>query len=135
MGVMLDTNVLLDILTADAQWLEWSAAQYRRAATDGPVPINPIIYAELAGGFARRSELDHWLRPSLFKRLPLPYEAGFAASRAFLAYRAAGGTRTSPLPDFYIGAHAEHAGFTLATRDPKRYRTYFPGLKLITPEE
>lgn len=133
MSFMLDTNVLLDILTADPKWLEWSTAQFRAASAKGPVPINPILYAELAAGFDLQDELDHWLRPALFKRLPLPYEAGFRASRAFLQYRRGGGTKTSPLPDFYIGAHAETAGLTLVTRDVARYRTYFPDLKLVTP--
>lgn len=133
MSRMLDTNVLLDILTADARWLDWSTAQFRAAAAEGPIPVNPILYAELAAAFDSRDDLDHWLRPALFKRVPLPYEAGFRASRAFLEYRKAGGNKISPLPDFYIGAHAEHAGFTLVTRDVTRYRTYFPRLKLITP--
>lgn len=135
MSVMLDTNVLLDIYTADERWLAWSTARFRDASAAGPVPINPIIYAELAGGFDSRADLDHWLRPAQFKRQPLPYEAGFRASRAFLEYRRAGGSRISPLPDFYIGAHAETAGYTLVTRDVARYRTYFPKLKLITPED
>jgi predicted nucleic acid-binding protein len=135
MSAILDTNVLLDILTADAKWLDWSTARFREAAAEGPIPINPILYAELAAGFDSRADLDHWLRPALFKRLPLPYEAGFRASRAFLEYRKAGGAKTSPLPDFYIGAHAEISGFTLVTRDVARYRTYFPKLKLITPED
>jgi predicted nucleic acid-binding protein len=135
MSLMLDTNVLLDIFTADPKWLEWSTAQFRRASAEGPILINPIVYAELAAGFDSRADLDHWLRPALFKRLPLPYEAGFRASRAFLEYRRGGGTKTSPLPDFYIGAHAETAGFTLVTRDVARYRTYFPKLTLITPED
>ncbi len=135
MSRMLDTNVLLDILTADARWLAWSTAQFRAAAAEGPIPLNPILYAELAAGFDSRADLDHWLRPTLFKRLPLPYEAGYRASRAFLEYRRHGGSQTSPLPDFYIGAHAEHAGLTLVTRDVARYRTYFPKLKLLTPEE
>jgi predicted nucleic acid-binding protein len=134
MSSMLDTNVLLDILTADPRWLDWSSAQFRQASADGPIIINPIIYAELAAAFDSRAELDHWLRPDLFKRLPLPYEAGFRASRAFLDYRRAGGTRTSPLPDFYIGAHAETADIVLVTRDVTRYRTYFPKLRLKTPE-
>jgi hypothetical protein len=134
MSAMLDTNVLLDILTADAKWLDWSTAQFRQAAAGGPILINPIIYAELAAAFDSRADLDHWLRPALFRRLPLPYEAGFRASRAFLDYRRAGGTKNSPLPDFYIGAHAETAGLTLVTRDVTRYRTYFPKLTLITPE-
>lgn len=135
MSLMLDTNILLDILTADAKWLEWSTRQFRAAIAEGPIVLNPILYAELAAGFDSRADLDHWLRPTLFKRLPLPYEAGFRASRAFLDYRKAGGKKTSPLPDFFIGAHAEHAGFTLVTRDVSRYRTYFPKLKLITPED
>ncbi|MFM8618931.1 MAG: type II toxin-antitoxin system VapC family toxin [Opitutaceae bacterium] len=134
MPCLLDTNVLLDILTDDPAWGEWSARQFARAHAAGPLPLNPSIYAELAAHFLNPADLDHFLRPSVFKRLPLPYEAGFRASRAFLAYREAGGKRTSPLPDFYIGAHAETAGFTLVTRDVTRYRTYFPEVKLITPE-
>lgn len=135
MSLMLDTNVLLDILTADPKWLAWSTARFREASVTGPVPINPIIYAELAPGFDSRADLDHWLQPSRFKRLPLPYEAGFRAGHAFVDYRRRGGAKTSPLPDFYIGAHAETAGFTLVTRDTDRYRTYFPRLKLITPDD
>lgn len=135
MSSMLDTNVLLDIFTADPKWLDWSATQFRQASAEGPILINPIVYAELAAGFDSQADLDHWLRPALFKRLPLPYEAGFRASRAFLEYRRGGGTKTSPLPDFYIGAHAETVGFTLVTRDVARYRTYFPKLMLITPED
>jgi hypothetical protein len=84
MSLMLDTNVLLDILTADPKWLAWSTARFREASATGPVPINPIIYAELAAGFDSRADLDHWLQPSRFKRLPLPYEAGFRAARAYL---------------------------------------------------
>lgn len=112
----------------------WSTARIREASAAGPIPINPIIYAELAAGFDSRDELDHWLQPSRFKRLPLPYEAGCRAGYAFVDYRRRGGAKTSPLPDFYIGAHAETAGFTLVTRDTDRYRTYFPKLKLITPD-
>lgn len=133
MAFMLDSNVLLDIATADATWMEWSADQFRRAAKSGLVLINPIIYSELAPAFDSQAALDHWLRPQHFRRLPLPYDAGFRASRAFLEYRARGGTKNSPLPDFYIGAHAESAGFTLVTRDQTRYQTYFPDLKILAP--
>jgi len=133
MARMLDTNVLLDILTADQRWLAWSQTQFRAASKEGPILINPIVYSEIAAAFASREELDHWLRPGLFKRVPLPFEAGFRASRAFLAYRLTGGNRSSPLPDFYIGAHAEWSGLTLVTRDVARYRTYFPEVKLVTP--
>ena len=132
---MLDSNVLLDIVTADAKWLDWSTEQFRAAAREGQVLLNPIIYAELAPAFDSQAALDRWLRPAIFNRLRLPYEAGYRAGHAFVAYRERGGTRTSPLPDFYIGAHAELAGLTLVTRDAARYRTYFPKLTLVTPEE
>ena len=104
-----------------------------RPSAKGPILINPIIYAELAPAFATQSDLDRWLDPSIFQRLPLPYSAGWMAARAFVAYRRAGGARNSPLPDFYIGAHAAVEGLTLATRDAPRYRTYFPTVVLITP--
>jgi len=135
MPPLLDTNVLLDILTDDPKWGDWSQRQFTQAHAGGPIPINPIIYAELAAHFSAVEDLDHFLRPTFFKRLPLPYEAGFRASRAFLEYRKAGGAKTSPLPDFYIGAHAETAGFRLVTREVSRYRTYFPRVKLITPND
>jgi predicted nucleic acid-binding protein len=132
MPCFLDTNIFVDILSNDPKWADWSSRQFRFAQAEGIV-VNPILYAELAAHFSRVEDLEHFLRPSIFKRLPLPYEAAFSASRAFLAYRRAGGMKTSPLPDFYIGAHAEHAGFTLVTRDAARYRTYFPRVKLVTP--
>lgn len=135
MARMLDSNVLLDIVTADARWLDWSTAQFRAAAVEGLILINPIIYAELAPAFESQAALDRWLRPTIFNRLRLPYEAGYRAGQAFVAYRARGGLRTSPLPDFYIGAHAECAALTLVTRDAARYRTYFPKLNLIVPGE
>ncbi len=132
-GLLFDTNVLLDIATADATWLAWSEGQLRAAAAQGPITINPIIYAELAPAFASQADLDHWLDPAVFERLPLPYSAGWLAAQAFLRYRKAGGHKSSPLPDFYIGAHAEAEGMTLVTRDAARYRTYFPNVVLITP--
>jgi len=95
--------------------------------------INPIIYTELAPAFATMADLEQWLDPAVFQRLPLPYEAGWLAAQAFLKYRNSGGTKTSPLPDFYIGAHAEVENRTLVTRDAARYRTYFPKIVLITP--
>jgi len=132
-GFLFDTNVLLDIATADPVWRPWSEKQFRITAAQGPVLINPIIYAELAPAFANASDLDRWLDPAVFQRLPLPYAAGWLAAQAFLKYRRSGGTRTSPLPDFYIGAHAEAENRTLVTRDPTRYRTYFPNISLIIP--
>jgi predicted nucleic acid-binding protein len=130
-GFLFDTNVLLDIATADPVWLAWSEGQFRTAAAQGPILINPIIYAELAPAFASAADLDQWLDPAVFQRLPLPYAAGWLAAQAFLKYRRGGGVRTSPLPDFYIGAHAEIEKRTLITRDAGRYRTYFPNVVLI----
>ena len=132
-GFLLDANVLLDIATANATWLAWSENQLRAVAAQGQILINPIIYAELVPAFATQSDLDQWLDPAVFHRLPLPYAAGWLAAQAFVKYRRAGGTKTSPLPDFYIGAHAETEGLTLVTRDAGRYRTYFPSVALITP--
>ena len=132
-GILFDTNVLLDIATADATWLAWSEEQFRAAAVQGPITLNQIIYAELAPAFASQAELDSWLDPAVFELLPLPYTAGWMAAQAFLKYRRAGGHKSSPLPDFYIGAHAEAERLTLVTRDAARYRTYFPNVALITP--
>ncbi len=130
---LFDTSVLLDIATADPIWLAWSEMQFRSAATQGPILVNPIIYAELAPAFASVAKLDEWLDPAIFRRLPLPYAAGWIASQAFLKCRRGGGTKTSPLPDFFIGAHAESEHLTLVTRDAARYGTYFPTVTLITP--
>ncbi len=130
---LFDANVLLDIATADPVWLAWSEMQFRKAVAQGPVFVNPIIYAELAPAFASEADLDRWLDPALFQRLPLPYAAGWLASQAFLKYRRMGGTKASPLPDFYIGAHSEIEKLILVTRDAARYRTYFPKVVLITP--
>lgn len=114
-------------------WLPWSESEFRKAAAQGPILINPIIYAELAPAFASAADLDQWIDPAVFRRLPLPYSAGWLAAQAFLKYRQGGGPKTSPLPDFYIGAHAEIEGHTLVTRDAARYRTYFPNVALIAP--
>jgi predicted nucleic acid-binding protein len=132
-GFLFDSNVLLDIATADNTWLRWSETQLRTAATQELVLINPIIYAEIAPAFTGQSALDLWLDPAIFRWLPLPYAAGWLASQAFLKYRQRGGSRLTPLPDFYIGAHAESEKLTLVTRDEERYRTYFPNVTLITP--
>lgn len=132
-GTLFDANVLLDIATADTAWLTWSKGQLQAASSIGPILINPLIYAEIAPAFASQTKLDQWLDPTLFQRIPLPFEAGWLAAEAFIEYRRSHGTRTSPLPDFYIGAHAEFSGLTLVTRDTARYQTYFPKVTLITP--
>lgn len=131
--VLVDSNVLLDVLTDDPHWYAWSAAQLDANAAQGVLCINPVIYAEVSVGFERIEDLDAALTPDAFMRLPLPWEAGFLAGKVFLSYRRAKGTRRSPLPDFYIGAHAAIEGMTLLTRDARRYRSYYPKLELICP--
>lgn len=131
--VLVDANVLLDVLTDDPKWYGWSAAQLDACAVDGELCINPIIYAEVSVGFDRIEQLDDALPPDAFTRLELPWEAGFLAGKVFLQYRRAKGARSSPLPDFYIGAHAAIEGMALLTRDAERYRTYYSRLELISP--
>jgi hypothetical protein len=132
-GTLVDSNVLLDVLTEDPTWLAWSAEALARCANEGPVHINAIVYAEVSIGFARIEEVEAALPPDQVGRLPLPLEAAFLAGKAFLAYRRRGGVKTSTLPDFLIGAHAAVAGLRLLTRDARRYRTYFPSLTLVAP--
>jgi predicted nucleic acid-binding protein len=131
--VLVDTNVILDIATRDPKWEAWSSTALEGAANESVLVINPIIYAEVSIGFERVEDLEQALPSDLYRRDALPYEAAFLAGKCFLAYRRRKGTRTSPLPDFYIGAHAAVAGFRLLTRDATRYRTYFPKLDLIEP--
>lgn len=132
-GVLVDSNVLLDVLTEDPTWFQWSAEALALAAESESLIINPIIYAEVSVGFARIEELDAALPPTFFRRDPLPWEAGFLAGECFRRYRRAGGARRSPLPDFFVGAHAAIRGHALLTRDAARYRTYFPTVQLIAP--
>ena len=132
--ILVDSNVIIDVLTRDANWLAWSEAALSDAADRDEIVINPIIYAEISSGFATMEALDAALGAGEFRRLPLPYEAGFIAGRAFAEYRRRGGARLSPLPDFYIGAHAAVAGLRLLTRDARCYVGYFPGVALIAPE-
>jgi hypothetical protein len=132
-AVLVDSNVLLDIFTEDARWLEWSSAALAGCAEQGLVAINPIIYAEVSVRFAGIEELDEALPETMVQRLPLPWDAAFLAGRCFLEYRRRRGLRRSPLPDFYIGAHAAVTRMALLTRDDARYRTYFPTVDLIAP--
>lgn len=132
--VLVDSNVILDIRTEDPTWFEWAAQALRQAAERHELAINPIIYAELSVDAERIEELDDELAESDYRRLPLPYEAGFLAGKAFVRYRRAGGERRSPLPDFYIGAHAAVSDLVLLTRDSTRYRSYFPRVRLISPD-
>jgi len=132
-GILVDSNVLLDLFTEDSEWEDWSEAMLSDLARSSQLAINPIIYSELSAHFDSIEELDAALPVNWIRREPLPWDAAFLAGRCFLKYRRRGGTRRSPLPDFYIGAHASVAGLTLLTRDARRYRTYFPKLKLIAP--
>jgi predicted nucleic acid-binding protein len=129
-----DANVLLDVFLEDKLWIEWSTNRLREGQSTSGLAINPIIYAELSPGFSSRAMLDSLLDDLDILRLPLPYDAAFPAGKAFLDYRKRGGAKRSPLPDFYIGAHAMVSGLTLLTRDATRYRTYFPGIALIAPD-
>lgn len=133
MPTLVDSNVLLDVLTEDARWCGWSMGALAAQADRDVLAINPIIYAEVSMGFVRIEDLNETLPAPVFHRLQLPWEAAFLAGKCFLAYRKRGGMRTSPLPDFYIGAHASVAGMVLLTRDAARYRSYFPSLTLIAP--
>jgi predicted nucleic acid-binding protein len=131
--ILVDSNVILDILTEDPQWFEWSARMLAEQSRQRNLVINPIVYAEISIGFNQPEELEAALPEAFFRRDPLPYAAAFLAGQSFLDYRRRGGERRSPLPDFYIGAHAAISGMTLLTRDVNRYRTYFPSVPLITP--
>jgi predicted nucleic acid-binding protein len=130
---MVDSNVILDVASEDAEWMEWSASMLAAAAQNGRLVINPLIYAEVSCGFDRIEALDDAVPTDYFVREALPWTAAFLAGKVFLKYRRSGGTRTAPLPDFYIGAHAAIAGYTLLTRDARRYRTYFPRLQIVAP--
>ena len=132
-GTLVDSNVLLDVLTADEAWFAWSADALAAAAEVGPLLVNAVIYAEVSVRFTRIEDLDDALSPSDYRRLELPWEAAFLAGKVFLDYRRNEGTKSSPLPDFFIGAHAAVAGMRLLTRDTGRYRTYFPTVELVAP--
>jgi predicted nucleic acid-binding protein len=132
-GVLVDSNVLLDIATNDALWGDWSSRALADCAEHASLLINPIIYAEVSIGFSTVEALDAALPAASYAREPLPWEAGFLAGKCFLSYRRRGGARRSPLPDFYIGAHAAIENLALLTRDAVRYRTYFSGLEILAP--
>jgi predicted nucleic acid-binding protein len=131
--VLIDANIIIDILTDDPDWADASEDALLRAAANDPVAINPLIYAEVSAAFSTPEKLEESLNSLEFVRLELPYRAAFLAAKAFLQYRRRGGEKRSPLPDFYIGAHAQTEGIPLLTRDLRRYRTYFPKLRLLQP--
>ncbi|MEI7704370.1 MAG: type II toxin-antitoxin system VapC family toxin [Deltaproteobacteria bacterium] len=133
MSVLVDSNVLIDVAEEDPVWGPWSREALQRVADTSLLVVNPVVYAEVSVSYAHVEELERFLPAGLYRREPLPYEAAFLAGKVFLAYRKRGGTRRSPLPDFYIGAHAAVCGHRLLTRDASRYRTYFPRLEIIAP--
>ena len=135
MRVLVDSNVLLDILEDDPTWYEWSAEQVVRCATHSILVIDPIVFGRVSVAFSRIEALDAKFPKGLFEREPLPWETAFMAGKVFVDYRRRGGAKQSPLPDFSIGAHAAVTGMSLLTRDAGRYRTYFPTVKLITPDD
>ena len=128
-----DSSVVLDVFTDDPQWADWSQAALNRCGASGRLYINAVIYAEVSVGFTRIEELEAALTGCGLAMLPIPREALFLAGKAFVQYRRRSGTRQSPLPDFFIGAHAAVAGLPLITRDPARVRTCFPRVQLVAP--
>jgi len=133
-GTLVDSNVILDILTDDPQWAAWSSSALERCANEGALYIDAMVYAEVSISFATIEQVEEALPAEWFERLNIPLEAAFLAGKAFVSYRRRGGARTATLPDFFIGAHAAVAGLRLLTRDARRYETYFPKLDIISPE-
>jgi len=133
-GVLVDSNILLDVATGDPSWVEWSESALGECADRAALVINPIVYAEVSVAYETIEELDAALPIDAYAREPLPWEAGFLAGKCFLTYRRRGGTRNTPLPDFYIGAHASIEQFAVLTRDTARYRTYFPKIEVLSPD-
>ena len=131
--VLVDSNVLLDVATNDPAWRDWSERALSDVAEHTTLIINPIIYAEVSIGYTTIEALDAALPSALYQREPLPWEAAFLAGKCFLRYRRRGGQRNSPLPDFYIGAHAAIENLALLTRDGARYRSYFPTVGIVAP--
>ncbi|MDB5505113.1 MAG: hypothetical protein JWR89_5015 [Tardiphaga sp.] len=131
---LVDSNVLLDVITEGQEWADWSEQQLDRAALRGPLIINDVIYAEVSARFSVFETLDALLDEYRIEVAPMPRASLFLAGKTFLRYRSAGGLRTGVLPDFFIGAHAAVLNLSILTRDTKRYRTYFPSVKLVAPE-
>ena len=132
-STLIDSSVLIDLFDDGSEWQGWSGAMVAKCRDRGPIVINPVILAEVSAGFTSFEAVNEHLPEDFVRREALPWEAAFLAARAFIIYRHAGGERRSPLPDFYIGAHATVAGHTLLTRDPRRYRHYFPKLRIVSP--
>jgi predicted nucleic acid-binding protein len=132
--VLIDTNVLVDLLTDDPVWAEWSTDAFSACMDHARVVIDTTVYAELAVRYDTVEELEQMVDSAGLEREHVPWSAAYLAGKAFAQYRRSGGRRRSPLPDFYIGAHAAVAGMSLLTRDASRYRIYFPTVELIAPD-
>lgn len=133
-GVLVDSNIIIDIITEDLKWFDWSSFVLSGYAEKTSLFINTVIYAEISVSYKRIEDLEEAIPADLFKRSIIPWEAAFLAGKAFLRYRKSRGVKSQTLPDFFIGAHALIEGFALLTRDVNRFQTYFPAVKLITPE-
>jgi predicted nucleic acid-binding protein len=131
---LVDSNIWLDLFGDDRQWADWSERVLARSFEEGPLCINPIIYAEVSVRFDAVEPLEALMPARQVVREHLPYEAAFLAGKAFAIYRKRGGTKHAPLPDFYIGAHAAVKGYRLLTRDTARFKTYFPKLDVVGPD-
>jgi predicted nucleic acid-binding protein len=131
--VLVDSNVIIDVVTEDPEWGEWSASALEKCADVSVLVINPVIYAEVSIGFKAIEELEDVLPPEYFRREPVPWEAAFLAGKCFVRYRRRRGKRAKTLPDFFIGAHAATREYRLLTRDATRFRTYFPSVRLVSP--
>jgi predicted nucleic acid-binding protein len=132
-ATLIDSNVLIDIVADDPQWAAWSAEALVEALEEGSVFVDQIVFAEVSIGYRTAEACQQALTVQGIERIPIPWSAAFLAGRAFASYRGRGGPKLAPLPDFFIGAHAAVAGLRLLTRDPTRYRTYFPTVELIAP--
>lgn len=132
-GILVDSSVILDVFQNDPVWAERSEAMLDTCSTRQQLYVNPIIYAEVSIGFLRIEELEEAIAGCGLRILPIPKEALFLAGKAFLKYRRLKGSRASPLPDFFIGAHAAVENLQLLTRDVRRIKTYFPTVKLLSP--
>jgi predicted nucleic acid-binding protein len=131
--IIVDSNVLLDVMTDDPDWADRSRTAVARLSSHRQLVINPIIFAEVSVSFDRIEDVETQLPTDVFRREDLPYEAAFLAGKAHVVYRKRGGARRSPLPDFFIGAHAAVRGYDVLTRDPEGYRSYFPSVTLLSP--
>lgn len=131
---LVDTNVLLDIADEGSAWWDWSSRNFEEAASGGEIVLNQIVYSELASGFATREAMDAVVAAARLRRDEIPWDAAYLAGTVFITYRRRGGSRASPLPDFFIGAHAAVRGYRLLTRDRGYYRSYFPTIDIVSPE-